>query len=797
MKVSKQFLNDYIDIKDKDFTEIANKMVFLGNEYDSFKKISEATKVVIGKVISKEKHPQADNLSVCMVDIGDQENYQIVCGAPNVDLNQKVIVAKVGAKLSEDIIIKKTKIRNVESNGMICSLVELGIEKKFLTQADLLGIHVLPVDAPLGKDAISYLGYNDEVITFDLTPDRGDLLSMLGMAYEIGSLYDLEIKYPPIEVEEIGEDINNDHKLEVETSNCFQFFIKRVDDVIIKESPTFIKQRLMASGIRPINNVVDISNYVMLETGQPLHFYDADKLGKHILVRMANSKETVVTIDKKTRILTKDDIVITDGIKTVGLAGVMGGLDTEVTENTKNIIVEGAIFDPIKIRNTSKKTIRSEASLRYEKGIDKEITVFAIKRACYLLNKYASGEVNPGILFYDSNPKQTKKIKITLNHINTILGAALTVDEVRSVFDKLKFEYIIDNLEFIVFIPSRRLDLNIKEDLIEEVGRIIGYDNIKGKLPILPIKEGSISEKRRLEKAIHRRLQSLGLNEVITYSLIGKEESEMFINEPKELVELNDPISIDKSILRNSLIPSLLKVYNHNKARKIDDINIFEIGSRYYKEKDNYIEINTLAGLLSGIYCENKWQGKSFNNDFYLLKGIIENLFLFLGFNNRYQFIPKSLKDMHPKRGAIIKIDQEIIGFLGEVHPNHCQEPTYVFEVDLEKILDLKIRPIKFKELNKYPTINRDIAFIVDKHIQSKDIIKVIKKAGGRLLTKVDVFDVYEGINLEEGKKSIAYSLVFSDLTRTLTLEEVNLLFEKIIIMVEGKIGAKLRDKRE
>ncbi len=795
MKVSKSFLNDYIDIKDKDFTEIANKMLFLGNEFDSISKLSTATNLVVGKVLERTDHPDSDRLNICMVDLGDENIYQIVCGAPNVDAGQKVIVAKVGATLPGDLVIKKSVIRGIESNGMICGLDELGIEKKYLTKDDLNGIHVLPEDAKIGEDAISYLGYDDEVIDFDLTTDRGDLLSMIGMAYEVGAIYDLEVKYPEIEVDEVGKDISTTHKLDIETSNCELFIVKRVNNVKIGESPTFIKNRLMANGIRPINNAVDISNYVMLETGQPLHFYDADKLGNHLGVRMALKGETVVTIDQNVRTLTEDDIVITNGKIPVGLAGVMGGYDTEVTPDTKNIIIEVAIFNPINIRNTAKKTLRSEASSRYEKGINKDISLFAIKRASYLLNKYANGEVITGEIIYDPTPVINKKITITLNHINSILGMSLNIEEVANVFNKLKFEYKLDDNKFIVFIPARRLDLNIPEDLIEEVGRIVGYDKVVGILPKLDVKKGSISKKLQLIKGVRKRLEALGLKQVVTYSLISEEMSTQFVNEPKELVRLNDPISIDKSIMRNSIIPSLLNVYHYNQARSINDINIFEIGSRYYKEENNYIETNTLSGLLSGIYLENKWQNKTIEIDFYLVKGIVENLLEYLGFNNRYTFVVEPLKDMHPGRSAVIKIGRDEVGFLGEVHPNLSKKPVYVFELNLDKIMDMKVRNIKFKELSKYPSINKDVAFIADKHINSSNIINVIKKAGGRLLTAIDVFDVYEGANLDDNKKSIAYSLVFSDPTKTLTDDEVLVVFNKIISDVENKLGLKLRDK--
>ncbi|MDD4718512.1 MAG: phenylalanine--tRNA ligase subunit beta [Bacilli bacterium] len=794
MKVSKSFLSDYIDIKDKDFTEIADKMVFMGNEFDSVGKISSATNLVVGKVLDRQDHPDSDTLNVCKVDIGDGSIYQIVCGAPNVDAGQKVIVAKVGAVLPGDLIIKKSLIRGIESNGMICSLAELGIEKKFLTKEDVDGIHVLAEDAPLGEDAIAYLGFDDEVIDFDLTTDRNDLLSMIGMAYEVGTIYDLDVKYPEIEVDETGEDISKNYKLEVLTSNCELMLLKQIGNVKIGKSPEFIKNRLMACGIRSINNVVDISNYIMLETGQPMHFFDADKLGNKVIVRMAETGEKLITLDQKERVLTEDDIVIANADKSVGMAGVMGGFDTEVTPNTVNIIIEAAVFNPRNIRNTAKKTLRSEASSRYEKGINKEMTFFAIKRAAYLLNKYANGDVHPGILKHDPKSIEDKKINITLEHINRILGMPLIMDEVTNVFKKLKLEYKVNGDKVIVSIPPRRLDLNIEEDLIEEIGRVVGYDNVIGILPKLDVKRGSISQKMHYVKGIRKRLESLGLKQVLTYSLIGEEMSTQFVNEPKELVKILDPISIDKSIMRNSLIPSLLNIYYYNDARSIKDINIFEIASKYYKEAEEYIEINTLSGLMSGTYLENKWQNKTIEVDFYVAKGIIENLLKFLGLTNRYTFEVESLKDMHPGRSAIIKVGRDKVGFLGEVHPKLSQKPVCVFELNLDTLINIKTRNIKFKELTKYPSISRDVAFIVDKQLNSSDIINIIKKAGGRLLTNIDVFDVYEGSNVESNKKSIAYSLEFSDHSKTLTDEEVMVIFKKIISDVESKLGAKLRD---
>lgn len=795
MKVSKDFLNDYVNIKDIDFKTIAEKMVFLGNEYESIKKISEANNLVVGKVLERKDHPSSDKLNVCTVDIGDSNTYQIVCGAPNVDKGQKVIVAKVGSTLPGDITISKTVIRGMESNGMICSLAELGLEKKFLTEIDYEGIHVLGDDAVLGTDAVSYLGFDDEVIDFELTPDRSDLLSMIGMAYEVGSLYDLEVKYPEYTTITTGEDVNVNHKLEITTDNCMLFLLRKVNNVKITTSPDYIRNRLIASGIRPINNVVDISNYVMLETGQPLHFYDADQLGNNVLVRMAKDGEQITTIDKKVRTLTSEDIVITNGNTPVSLAGVMGGFDTEVSETTKNIIIESAVFNPVSILKTSKNHLRSEGSSRFEKGINKEMTTLAINRACYLLDKYASGEVAPGVLSSGEVTILIKTITISLSKIKNILGINLKTDDVINVFKKLKLEYTLNKENFTINIPPRRLDLNIEEDIIEEVGRVIGYDKVQGILPRVIMKSGTLSDKNMLTKKTSARLKELGLNEVITYSLISEKKSSMFILEEKELVRLMDPQSINKSIMRNSLITSLLDVYDYNNDRNDLSTNIFEVGSRYYYENKKYVEVNTLSALISGTYIENKWQNNKMLADFYLAKGIVENLLDYYGIKGRYSFSEYSHSDMHPHRCAKIIVGLETIGFLGQVHPSIASSDVYVFELNLDIILNLRVRGIKYKETTKYPSINKDVAFIVDKKQKSKQIEEIIYEAGKPLIKSIDVFDLYMGPGLDDNKKSIAYSLVFSDPKRTLTDEEVTTLFNNIIKEVTTKTSASLRDK--
>ena len=792
MRLSKKFLSDYIDISDINYQELADKQVFAGNEYDSVSKLCDAEGLVIGKVVECVDHPESDHLHICQVDLGD-EIKQIVCGAPNVKEGIKVIVAKDGAVLPGGTI-KKTKLAGYESNGMICSLEELGLESKFLTEEDKTGISILGDDAIVGEDPIKYLELDDETIDFELTADRADLLSVIGFAYETGAIYNRQIKLPEFELNENSEDVNDEMSLNVLTDKCSIYLGKLVKNVTIKESPKFIQTRLMSSGIRPINNVVDISNYVMLEYGQPLHFFDADKLGKKVIVRMAEENESMTTLDGNERDLSKDDIVIANENEVACLAGVMGGLSTEVTDNTKNIFVESAIFNSANIRLTSNKILRSEASNRYEKGIDPNRTEKAIRRACYLLNKYASGEVVGGMLEYDTTSKESKKIEISLDKINAVLGSDLTLDEVTNALSRLEFTYKTDGNDLTVLVPTRRLDVNIKEDLIEEVGRIVGYDRINGSLPILSTKLGKRSPKATLIRNVRNRLASLGLNQVITYSLTSEDANKTFDDRNLNEVAVAIPLSEDKKVLRKSLIPSLINVYEYNKARNIKNINIFETASIYY-EDNGYHEDATISGLMYGTLDENIWKNNSIKVDFYTLKGVIENLLEYLGFNNRYSFSEDTLSYLHPGISCSIKIDNDVIGYMGKIHPSVNKGDIYVFEISLEKILDKKVREIKYKEISKYPSVNKDVAFIVDDSVKSEEIVSIIKKIGGRLLESIDVFDVYRGENVSDGKKSLAYSLVFKNSDRTLTDEEVTNLFEKMILEVENKLGAELRNK--
>lgn len=786
MKLSTNFLKDYIDI-DVDVKQLAEDMTRVGNEYDSASNLINATKLVIGQITECEPHPDSDHLHLCKVNIGT-EVLDIVCGAPNARTGLKVIVALDGAVLPEKTI-KKGMIRGQESNGMLCSIAELGLEHKFLKPEDSEGIAELGEDAEIGGDPIKYLQMDDGVIDFELTANRGDLLSILGMAYEVGAIYDKKVKDVDLKHKESGEDINKTLKTEVKTANCSKLLVKKVENVKIEESPIFIKNRLIASGIRPINNVVDISNYVMLELGQPLHFYDADKLGNKLVVRMAEDGEKLTTLDNVERTLTSEDIVIADATHGVGLAGVMGGLETEVEPDTKNIIIESAIFDSVKVRKTSKKIVRSEASNRFEKGLDPERTTMAIERACKLLEEYAGGTVVTGTVEYDKTNNKEKEIEITFKNINDVLGTVIPNEEILNVFRKLGFSYKVNGEKIKVTVPTRRLDISIKEDLIEEVSRIYGVDNIEGKLPIVPMRKGSYDKTQR---EIRNKMIALGLKETLTYVLINDKEVNGYTLDKFEPLKLLDPITEDRNTLRYSMIPSLYKVYEYNKAREQKDISIFEIGKGFYKKGEVYGEDTKLCILMSGKYSTGLNNNKTV--DFYVIKGIAEEVLDYLGYSGRYSFMKQEMpKEMHPGQSAMINVNGSNIGMIGKIHPSVTKDDVYVLEINLDELFTKKVGKMKYKEFSKFPSINKDIALVVDKKSVSKDIEKVIKSAGGSLLTNIEVFDVYTGVGVGIDKKSIAYSLTFSDMKKTLTDEEINGLMDKIIDAVSKKCGAELR----
>ena len=789
--ISLEWVKDYIDISDQDLEELAVKITEAGINVE--KVISNhIDHLVIGKVISCVDHPDSDHLHLCQVDVGNEELQQIVCGAPNVREGLKVIVALPGAVLPGDFQIKASKIRGVESNGMICALYELGLEEK-TDEAYARGIEELSDDAPIGKDPLVYLGLESTLYELDIHKHRNnDCYYHIGFAYEIAAILNRKVTLPDCSYQEIDDNVNKHFSLEVETSKCPYYLAKMVTDVKIGESPEFIQRRLIAAGMRPINNVVDISNYVMLEFGQPLHFFDKDTLGDHILVRDAKDEEEVVTLDGKTRILRSSDIVITDGEKPVCIAGVMGGENTEVTDTTKNILIEAAIFDAVSIRYTaSHLDLRSEASIRYGKGLNYEYTMMAMNRACCLLEKYAGAKVLSGIVSHDVVDKSEKVVEFVPEQVDKMLGIRITEEDMKVELERLDFPYTIKDGKFRVVIPKRRLDIDPNvNDIAEEIGRLYGYQKLKSTLPSVGIRRGEYVGDVKYRKAVSKRLRSLGFNEVKTYTLVSPDMSQKFDYEGKEKCVLPNPMSIDKSVVRTTLIPSLLNVYQYNKARKVEDVMIYEVAKTYDK---NYQEESKICFLMKGDYVVNPWKG-SMKGDFYLMKGFAEDILCYFGFKNRYRFEKASLPDMHPGKSCQILIDRRPVGILGQVHPKVCGDEVYVCEISLQALMQ-GVKPLKFKEASKYPTIKKDVAFVVDKNISSSDVEMTIKKAGGRLLHSTYVFDVYEGEHVGNGKKSLAYNLLFMSEDRTLTDDEVMKVFHQIIDKVCSTHSAEVRDK--
>lgn len=788
--ISLNWVKDYVDIESEDLKELAVKITKAGINVEKVI-TNHIDHLVIGEVLECVDHPNSDHLHICKVNVGNEVT-QIVCGASNVRAGIKVIVALPGAILPGNFEIKKGNIRGEESNGMICALFELGLEEKTEENYNK-GIHELDSNAPVGEDPLKYLGLDDTVYELDVHKHRNnDCYYHIGFAYEIATILNKKVTLPNLDYNEISDDINNHFSLSVETKKCPYYLAKMVKDVTIKESPDFIKKRLVSAGMRPINNVVDISNYVMLEYGQPMHFFDKNKLGDKIVVRDAKEGEKITTLDGKDRILKASDIVITDGEKPVCIAGVMGGLNTDVDENTKDILIESAIFDAVSIRYTaSNLNLKSEASIRYGKGLNYEYTMDAINRACHLLEKYADAKILTGIVMHDNIDKTPKVVEFKPSAINKMLGITISEEDMASELDRLDFKYTKDGDKFTCTIPNRRLDIEANvNDIAEEIGRLYGYQNLVSTLPKGEFKSGVYVGDVKYRKLISKRLRALGLNECKTYTLVSPDMAKLFNYENKNKIVLPNPMSVDKSVIRTTLIPSLLNIYDYNKARKVTDVCIYEISKTY---DTNLTEDTKVSVLMKGNYLVNNWQNLRVKVDFYLVKGIVENLLDYLGLKNRYSFVSDTISDLHPGISAKIILDREEIGIIGRVHPNVKKDEIYVFELSMNKLIK-QIKPLKYKEASKYPSITKDMAFIVKKDVSSNDIQSIIKKVGGRLLTDIDVFDVYVGENVGDDEKSIAYTLTFSDPTRTLSDEEVTQLFRQIIEKVE-QTGAKLRDK--
>ncbi|EVJ16989.1 TPA: phenylalanine--tRNA ligase subunit beta [Staphylococcus aureus] len=782
MLISNEWLKEYVTIDDS-VSNLAERITRTGIEVDDLIDYTKDIKnLVVGFVKSKEKHPDADKLNVCQVDIGEDEPVQIVCGAPNVDAGQYVIVAKVGGRLPGGIKIKRAKLRGERSEGMICSLQEIGISSNYIPKSFESGIYVFSEAQVPGTDALQALYLDDQVMEFDLTPNRADALSMIGTAYEVAALYNTKMTKPETTSNELDLSANDELTVTIENEDKVPYYSARVvHDVTIEPSPIWMQARLIKAGIRPINNVVDISNYVLLEYGQPLHMFDQDAIGsQQIVVRQANEGEKMTTLDDTERELLTSDIVITNGQTPIALAGVMGGDFSEVKEQTSNIVIEGAIFDPVSIRHTSRRlNLRSESSSRFEKGIATEFVDEPVDRACYLLQTYANGKVLKDRVSSGELGAFITPIDITADKINRTIGFDLSQNDIVTIFNQLGFDTEINDDVITVLVPSRRKDITIKEDLIEEVARIYGYDDIPSTLPVFDkVTSGQLTDRQYKTRMVKEVLEGAGLDQAITYSLVSKEDATAFSMQQRQTIDLLMPMSEAHASLRQSLLPHLIEAASYNVARKNKDVKLFEIGNVFFANGEGELpdQVEYLSGILTGDYVVNQWQDKKETVDFYLAKGVVDRVSEKL--NLEFSYRRADIDGLHPGRTAEILLENKVVGFIGELHPilaaDNDLKRTYVFELNFDALMAVSVGYINYQPIPRFPGMSRDIALEVDQNIPAADLLSTIHAHGGNILKDTLVFDVYQGEHLEKGKKSIAIRLNYLDTEETLTDERVS-----------------------
>lgn len=785
MKITERMLKKWIVIP-KDIKEITNQKIV---EVEDKSPLCQANNLVVGHVLTCDKHPDSDHLSLTTVDVGIKVE-QIVCGAANIAKGQYVIVATIGTVLPGNFKIKPVKIRGVESNGMICSLQELGLDEKYIPQQFLKGIFNFDYVVKTGTSAIEALALDGWVMELGLTPNRSDLLSVLGFAYDFAAMSNQTITIPKYKIKETKN--KNPLKITIETKGCARYYGAYIEEVSIKESPWWLKSALIAALIAPVNNVVDISNYVLLEYGTPLHMFDAIKVGTNLItIKQAQDGQTVVTLDDKTRVLSNDDIVITNGEKVIAIGGVMGLKNTMVDNETNKIILEAAYFDPMQTRSTSKRlNLKSEASLRFERGIDDKRVILGLNRALELLIQLADAKVSSGISSSLSYEIENPEIEIEKSYFNKTLGVQISEAELINYFKAYNYTYSITKQHYVVKAPSYRNDLKIKADILEEISRIYGLDKIPTK-PVSSQTIGRLSFKQKRIRALRNQLADFGLNEIISYTLIKEKEVYQY-NNIGDFISILMPLSNDKKTLRQSLVHGLLDTIKYNQSRQQQNIAIFEIGNCFAKD----IEDLHLGISLSGLLNDSQWKKQELSTDFFVLKGILDKVFNAMGIYFDYVSLDNH-KAYHPYRQANIIYQDEILGQIAEIHPLEAKKlnisATVVLDINLASLLK-KNRDLMYTEISKYPNVSRDIAVIVDEKITAEELVSTIKQTIKHKLVNVQVFDVYKGDNIESDKKSIALSLTFNNKEETLKSEEIDQLINKIIKKLNYKYQAVIRN---
>ena len=801
MLVSYKWLKELVDVTVLS-EELAEKMSTTGIEVEGVSSPAEGlSKIVVGEVISCEDVPET-HLHVCQVNVGEEALRQIVCGAPNVRTGIKVMVALPGARIADNYKIKKGKIRGLESLGMICSLGELGISDSVVPKEFSDGIQILPEEAVPGDSVFPYLDLDNEIIELSITPNRADALSMRGVAYEVAAIYDKSVHFKGFPLLETQEQAGEQLSVAIETDKAPFYAARILENVTIAPSPQWLQNLLMNAGIRPINNVVDVTNYILLYFGQPMHAFDLDTFeGNQIVVREARAGEKLVTLDDEERELETSDLVIAVADKPVALAGVMGGAATEISSQSRRVVLEAAVFDGTSIRKTSGRlNLRSESSSRFEKGINLATVTEALDAAASMIADLAGATVQAGIVSAGQLDTSDVEVVSTLSDVNRVLGTELTYTDIEDVFRRLGFGLTGDAEKFTVSVPRRRWDIHIEADLYEEIARIYGYDKLPATLPKGDGTAGQLTETQKLRRKVRTVAEGAGLTEVITYALTTPEKAVQFSTNPSNLTELMWPMTVDRSVLRQNMVAGILDTVAYNVARKNKDLALYEIGKVFEQtgnpQEELPTEINSFAFALTGLVTEKDFQTPAVPVDFFYAKGILEALFDRLGLKVEYT-ATQALAGMHPGRTATISLDGQVVGFVGQVHPVTAKDynipETYVAEINLTAI-EQAIQPAKpFVEITKFPAVTRDIALLLKAEISHKEVVEAIEAAGVKRLTDIKLFDVFSGEKLGLGMKSMAYTLTFQNPEDTLEDEEVARYMEKIQKSLEVTIGAEVR----
>lgn len=792
MKVPVKWLKDYVNI-DIAPKELGDKLTLSGSKVEEvITSGDEIQNVVTGKLMKIEPHPDAEKLVICQLNVGSEELVQIVTGANNMKEGDIVPVALHGSSLPGGVKIKKGKLRGIVSNGMMCSEEELGIAG----DEPVHGLMILPEDTPLGKDIKDVLGLDSTVIDFEITSNRPDCLSVVGIARETGATLGVPYIVPETVFTPLSKDnINQSLKVDVRDNLCRRYMARGVKNITIAPSPAWMQERLMDAGVRPINNIVDITNFVMLEIGQPMHAFDSREItSSTIVVERAMDGEKFITLDETQRNLDSNVLNIKDGERTVGLAGIMGGLNSEVKEDTKAVIFEVANFDGTNIRISSKKLgLRTEASSRFEKDLDPNLVELAMDRACYLVQQLGAGEVMEGTIDVYNEKIEPHTLEVDYKWINKFLGTEISANDLKEYLDRLELITEIQENKLIITVPTFRSDINIKEDVAEEVARIYGYDNIPITLLSGSSTRGGKNKKQHLEDKLVSALIGNGLNQSISYSFVSPKVFDKILltkdSALRNAVVIRNPLGEDYSIMRTTSLPSMMEALARNYSRNNEEARLFEIGKVYIPSEDSskLPEERNIATI--GMYG---------NVDYLNLKGIVENIIDILGINNVSFQREGSNVSYHPGKTAALYIKKELVGILGEVHPDvsdnyGIDSRCFVAEINLDVLFNAANLDKKYRALPKFPAVTRDMAIIVDENVLVQQIQDIIKKQGGNMLESFKLFDVYKGSQIPADKKSIAYSLVYRLEHKTLTDEEVNKVHEKILRSLEYQLGAQLR----